>query len=156
MVSLCSKERLPLAGSNERGKVHIVQIHIHFVAASLWTLRLGVFRISLVVSALFSMSDQVKKEDASGLYVIKRSKLKNPQICQSLVPAILELNFAFFVHFLLDGEAQPIYLDKITSRIEKLCYGLKNEFVEPVRSHFRLRNMPVIEEWNWRQTDLDK
>ncbi|KAK3741577.1 hypothetical protein QZH41_012525, partial [Actinostola sp. cb2023] len=34
--------------------------------------------------------------------------------------------------FLVDGEIQPVYLDKITSRVGKLCYGLKNEFVDPI------------------------
>ncbi|XP_031562039.1 ribonucleoside-diphosphate reductase large subunit-like [Actinia tenebrosa] len=49
------------------------------------------------------MSRQGKKDEGTGLVVIKRN-----------------------------GESQPVLLDKITSRVSKLCYGLKNEFVEPV------------------------
>lgn len=33
---------------------------------------------------------------------------------------------------LLDGRAEEVYLDKITSRIKKLCYGLDMEHVDPV------------------------
>ncbi|EDO49794.1 predicted protein [Nematostella vectensis] len=31
-----------------------------------------------------------------------------------------------------NGDSERVYLDKITSRISKLCYGLKNEFVKPI------------------------
>ena len=31
-----------------------------------------------------------------------------------------------------DGEHEPVKFDKITSRIQKLCYGLNEEFVDPV------------------------
>ena len=29
-----------------------------------------------------------------------------------------------------DGRAEPIYFDKITSRIEKLCYGLEAGYID--------------------------
>ena len=32
-----------------------------------------------------------------------------------------------------NGERQEVHFDKITSRIKKLCYGLNEEFVDPVR-----------------------
>jgi len=36
----------------------------------------------------------------------------------------------FFV--LSDGRQERVMFDKITSRIQKLCYGLNSEFVDPV------------------------
>lgn len=33
---------------------------------------------------------------------------------------------------LLGGRTEEVHFDKITTRIEKLCYGLNNEFVDPV------------------------
>jgi len=32
-----------------------------------------------------------------------------------------------------DGHSEPVMFDKITSRIKKLCYGLNEQFVDPVR-----------------------
>jgi ribonucleoside-diphosphate reductase subunit M1 len=31
-----------------------------------------------------------------------------------------------------DGRQELVHFDKITSRIQRLCYGLNNEFVDPV------------------------
>uniref|UniRef100_A0A671MN69 Ribonucleoside-diphosphate reductase large subunit n=1 Tax=Sinocyclocheilus anshuiensis TaxID=1608454 RepID=A0A671MN69_9TELE len=31
-----------------------------------------------------------------------------------------------------DGRQERVMFDKITSRIQKLCYGLNTEFVDPV------------------------
>lgn len=31
-----------------------------------------------------------------------------------------------------DGHKEPVHFDKVTSRISKLCYGLNEEFVEPI------------------------
>lgn len=33
----------------------------------------------------------------------------------------------------LDGRKEEVHFDKITSRIQKLCYGLDMEYVDPVR-----------------------
>lgn len=32
----------------------------------------------------------------------------------------------------LGGRKEDVYFDKITSRIQKLCYGLNMDFVDPV------------------------
>jgi hypothetical protein len=31
-----------------------------------------------------------------------------------------------------DGKKEPVLFDKITSRISKLCYGLNQDFIDPV------------------------
>lgn len=31
-----------------------------------------------------------------------------------------------------DGRKEEVHLDKITSRIQKFCYGLNMDFVDPV------------------------
>ena len=31
-----------------------------------------------------------------------------------------------------DGRKEPVQFDKITARIEKLCYGLDENFIEPI------------------------
>lgn len=36
------------------------------------------------------------------------------------------------IHFFIDGRMEEVHIDKITSRIKKLCYGLNNDFVDPV------------------------
>ena len=36
--------------------------------------------------------------------------------------------------FAIDGRKEQVMFDKITSRVSKLCYGLDNDFVEPVSS----------------------
>lgn len=33
-----------------------------------------------------------------------------------------------------DGRQEAVSFDKITSRIQKLCYGLNSDFVDPVSS----------------------
>ena len=35
-------------------------------------------------------------------------------------------------YFLLDGRKEKVMFDKITSRISKLCYGLNQDYVDPV------------------------
>ena len=55
----------------------------------------------------------------SKLYVVKRG-----DFC--FVFAILSVK----IH--IDGRKEQVMFDKITSRISKLCYGLDNDFVEPV------------------------
>lgn len=37
-----------------------------------------------------------------------------------------------FVFLVSDGRQERVMFDKITSRIQKLCYGLNSEFVDPV------------------------
>lgn len=37
----------------------------------------------------------------------------------------------FFWYF-ADGRKEEVHFDKITSRIQKLCYGLNMDFVDPV------------------------
>jgi len=32
-----------------------------------------------------------------------------------------------------DGRAEPVHFDKITSRIEKLCYGLESDYIDPTQ-----------------------
>jgi len=32
-----------------------------------------------------------------------------------------------------DGRAEPVHFDKITSRIEKLCYGLETDYIDPTQ-----------------------
>jgi ribonucleoside-diphosphate reductase alpha chain len=32
-----------------------------------------------------------------------------------------------------DGRHEPVKFDKVTSRIKKLCYGLNEDFVEPIQ-----------------------
>ncbi len=36
------------------------------------------------------------------------------------------------VFLVTDGRQERVMFDKITSRIQKLCYGLNAEFVDPV------------------------
>lgn len=40
-------------------------------------------------------------------------------------------NFTQFV-ILPDGRKEEVHFDKITSRIQKLCYGLDMDYVDPV------------------------
>ena len=42
-----------------------------------------------------------------------------------------------------DGRKEAVKFDKITARIKKLCWGLDDEFVDPVRSK-SCRNIPSI------------
>ena len=32
-----------------------------------------------------------------------------------------------------DGRTEPVHFDKITSRIEKLCYGLEADYIDPTQ-----------------------
>lgn len=36
------------------------------------------------------------------------------------------------VFVITDGRQEPVMFDKITSRIQKLCYGLNMDFIDPV------------------------
>lgn len=40
--------------------------------------------------------------------------------------------FFFIIFLFIDGRKEEIHFDKITSRIQKLCYGLNMDFVDPV------------------------
>ena len=39
-----------------------------------------------------------------------------------------------------DGRNEPVHFDKITSRIQKLCYGLNMDFIDPPAITFKVRN----------------
>ena len=41
------------------------------------------------------------------------------------------------MYIIADGREESVHFDKITSRIQKLCYGLNMDFVEPVSVSFR-------------------
>lgn len=41
-----------------------------------------------------------------------------------------------------DGRKEEVHLDKITSRIQKFCYGLNMDFVDPVSARGRAPNLP--------------
>lgn len=44
--------------------------------------------------------------------------------------------------FNADGRQEAVSFDKITSRIQKLCYGLNSDFVDPVSSkHCNVHDM---------------
>jgi hypothetical protein len=47
----------------------------------------------------------------------------------------LSLSFILSIQFILsaDGRREEVHFDKITSRIRKLCYGLNEVHVDPVR-----------------------
>lgn len=57
---------------------------------------------------------------SSKLYVIKRGKLT----------ILLVVNV--LINSFLDGRQEEVHFDKITSRIQKLCYNLNMDFVDPV------------------------
>jgi len=61
-----------------------------------------------------------KSMKTSKLYVIKRGKLA----C-TIVAIVLNI-------FISDGRQEEVHFDKITSRIQKLCYNLNMDFVDPV------------------------
>lgn len=44
--------------------------------------------------------------------------------------------YVFYDHvfFNIDGRQEAVSFDKITSRIQKLCYGLNSDFLDPVSS----------------------
>lgn len=43
------------------------------------------------------------------------------------------LGFVMFIEIVVLGERmEEVHIDKITSRIKKLCYGLNMDFVDPV------------------------
>lgn len=46
----------------------------------------------------------------------------------SLYPGEIKL----FINPPSDGRKEEVHFDKITSRIQKLCYGLNMDFVDPV------------------------
>jgi hypothetical protein len=37
-----------------------------------------------------------------------------------------------------DGRSEPVHFDKITSRIQKLCYGLNMDFIDPPAITFKV------------------
>lgn len=44
----------------------------------------------------------------------------------------------------LDKRKEEVYIDKITSRIQKLCYGLNMDFVDPVFSNKKFRSSSLL------------
>jgi len=44
-----------------------------------------------------------------------------------------KINSSKMVVLKRDGRAEPVHFDKITSRIEKLCYGLESEYIDPTQ-----------------------
>lgn len=44
----------------------------------------------------------------------------------------LSYSIPFMTQCILDGRKEEVYFDKITSRIQKLCYGLNMDYVNPV------------------------
>ena len=62
---------------------------------------------------------------SSRMYVVKRGK-----IVLQLVPKTA--NYQSYIYFTVDGKKEPVLFDKITSRISKLCYGLNQDFIDPV------------------------
>uniref|UniRef100_A0A3B3ZF48 Uncharacterized protein n=1 Tax=Periophthalmus magnuspinnatus TaxID=409849 RepID=A0A3B3ZF48_9GOBI len=45
---------------------------------------------------------------------------------------LYDLAFSLFLHtYISDGRQEAVCFDKITSRIQKLCYGLNADFVDP-------------------------
>lgn len=69
------------------------------------------------------------------MYVFKRGmyRLGLFLIRMALYCEISNANLEFLS---LDGRKEPVHFDKITSRIQKLCYGLNMEFVDPVSDLF--------------------
>lgn len=57
-------------------------------------------------------------------------------ICMSDVFWLLSNTYYSFIQ---GGRKEPVHFDKITSRIQKLCYGLNSEFLDPVSSDYILR-----------------
>ena len=67
------------------------------------------------------------------LYVVKRG---NNFIAQKIslfliFKRLIDTQLLIFV-YIPDGRKEPVMYDKITSRIEKLCFGLNNEYIDPV------------------------
>lgn len=62
------------------------------------------------------------------MFVIKRGKNSFNSI---LIASRLILMIEFLRCF-ADGRKEEVHFDKITSRIQKLCYGLNMDFVDPV------------------------
>lgn len=65
------------------------------------------------------------------MFVIKRGK--NPL---NFIPVALKLILIEFFGYFADGRKEEVHFDKITSRIQKLCYGLNMDFVDPVSDLF--------------------
>ena len=42
-----------------------------------------------------------------------------------------------------DGRGEPVHFDKITSRIQKLCYGLDMDFIDPPAITFKVINLII-------------
>lgn len=57
------------------------------------------------------------KTTSSSSFVIKRGK---------------HFYLEFFFKIILDGRHENVFLDKIVSRINKLCYNLNMDYVDPV------------------------
>lgn len=62
------------------------------------------------------------------LFVKKRSKYDETIFSQVHTFAV----YLYAVRIRLDGQLEEVLMDKITSRIEKLCDGLNMDFIDPV------------------------
>lgn len=68
-------------------------------------------------------------------------------ICKWLYSILVTLNLRLFPALNSDGRQEGVCFDKITSRIQKLCYGLNNEFVDPVSSYLsslKIVNLSIL------------
>lgn len=60
------------------------------------------------------------------MFVIKRGKNLHKLL------KFIDLLMVFCCSYRADGRKEEVHFDKITSRIQKLCYGLNMDFVDPV------------------------
>ena len=44
-----------------------------------------------------------------------------------------------------DGRNEPVHFDKITSRIQKLCYGLNMDFIDPPAITFKVSRERLVQ-----------
>lgn len=64
------------------------------------------------------------------MYVFKRGRWI--QVSGSSGPCFWATIWLCLCSLFSDGRKEEVHLDKITSRIQKLCYGLNMDFVDPV------------------------
>lgn len=48
---------------------------------------------------------------------------------------------AQWIGYFLDGRRETVMFDKITSRIQKLCYGLNLDYIDPVSINNKAPNL---------------
>lgn len=84
----------------------------------------------LYLSVVSNVSNYLK------FYLVKLQLLFS-LVARLIIFFVSQYFYCYFVRFLLaDGRKEHVHLDKITSRIQKLCYGLNMEFVDPVSITF--------------------